>query len=45
MAFKYSIGNLGESEKICIKVKLASNFVNLRCTFGQIDQINEWGVY
>jgi hypothetical protein len=34
MAFKYSLGNFGESETRCTRVKLASDFVYLRCNYG-----------
>ena len=45
MAFKYPLGNFGESGTHCTRVKLASDFVNLRCNYGQIDKIIDWGVF
>lgn len=44
-AFKYSLGNFGEPEQLCHRVKLVGSFLNLRCNYGEIKEIPNWGVY
>lgn len=43
-AFRNSIGHLGVKQQECTRVKLPAKFFKLRCNFGQISEIIDWGV-
>lgn len=44
-SFYATIGSLGTPLTQCTKAKLASNFIQLNCNFGDIVSIDHWGIY